>query len=120
MVVYRTVRIKTVENSKAVIQESFRGRLRDDPNCNDFSGKKFLFWIGGRGNGCLREVVALECSTVNILFLFIRFAQTSKDEKKRCIGFELSFDQWCLDYHGSSLMYFLFSHHFSSIQVPIP
>ena len=36
------MRIKTVENSKAVIQESFRGRLRDDPNCNDFSGKKFF------------------------------------------------------------------------------
>ena len=51
--------------------------------------------------------------------MFIRFAQTSKDEKKRCIGFELSFDQSCLDYDGLSLMYFLFSHHFSSIQVPI-
>ena len=40
--IYRTVRIKTVENSKAVSQESFRGRLRDDPNCNDFSRKKFF------------------------------------------------------------------------------
>ena len=40
--------------------------------------------------------------------MFIRFAQTSKDEKKRCIGFELSFDQSCLDYDGLSLMYFLF------------
>ena len=48
--------------------------------------------------------------------MFIRFAQTSKDEKKRCIGFELSFDQSCLDYDGLSLMYFLFSHHFSSFK----
>lgn len=105
------------KNSKAVIQESFRGRLRirDDRNCSDFSRKIFLFWIGGRGNGRLREVVALECSTVNI---YLR-AQTSKDEKIQCIGFELSFDQSCLAYDGLSLMYFLFSHHFSSIQVPI-
>ena len=61
-------------------------------------------------------------SNVRLYKTFLRFAQTSKDGKKRCtcIGFELSFDQSCLDYDGSSLMYFLFSHHFSSIQVPIP
>lgn len=31
-------------------------------------GKKFLFWIGGRGNGRLREVVAHGSSTVSVFF----------------------------------------------------
>lgn len=89
---------------------------REVPNLISVGIFFLLFWIGGLGSGRLREVVALEGSTVNVYL----FAQTSKDEKKRFIGFELSFDQSCLDYNGLSLTYFLFSHYLSLIQVPTP
>ena len=41
-------RIRTMENSKAVIRKKWSRSLTGGSNCSDFTGEILVFWIGDR------------------------------------------------------------------------